>query len=59
MLAETNVAVFLEEGKKVTDCNNKFRDITDRVKCKVRDSSHVELLDCNNEVCIDPTACNI
>ena len=50
MTAATNVAVFLERGKKVTACNNKFRDITAMVKCKVRDTSYLRLLESHTEL---------
>lgn len=35
MTPQTNVVVFLEQGKKVTSCNNTFNDITSKVRCKV------------------------
>merc|ERR1712212_901024 len=34
MTPQTNVVVFLEQGKKVTSCNNTFNDITSKVRCK-------------------------
>merc|ERR1712037_203486 len=34
MTPQTNVVVFLEQGKKVTSCNNVFNDITSKVRCK-------------------------
>jgi hypothetical protein len=36
MTKETNIVLFLEQGKKVASCNNNFNDITADVKCKVR-----------------------
>jgi hypothetical protein len=54
MTAKANIAVFLERGKKVTACNNKFRDITTMVKCKVRDTNYIRLQDSYADECTDP-----
>ena len=35
MTPQTNIVVFLEQGKKVTSCNNTFNDVTSKVRCKV------------------------
>jgi hypothetical protein len=46
MTPQTNVVVFLEQGKKVASCNNTFNDITSKVRCKsvpgVREMSGIE-----------------
>jgi len=34
MTPQTNIVVFLEQGKKVTSCNNTFNDVTSKVRCK-------------------------
>ena len=33
---ETNIIVLLKRGEKVGMCNNVFRDVTEHVKCKVK-----------------------
>ena len=35
MTPETNIIVLLARGQKVDTCNDVFRDVTERVKCKV------------------------
>jgi hypothetical protein len=41
MTNETNIALFLERGKKFSSCNDNFNDITASVKCKVRTSNTI------------------
>jgi len=56
MTPQTNVVVFLEQGKKVTSCNNTFNDITSKVRCKpVRGVSEISGIQKTNggATCLD------